>query len=148
MANALDRINVQNNPVNFVDPYGLFDIALTPYAVAAAPAIAMADSPLLPFGDALAGALIGLAWLHDTMPDEIPALNNENDNKSCPNEKTVGDMLKDKKGSIKNAPLPKGSPSWDDINEMPFSEVTKNAKKNINGYKTIRKLLRDKRFNK
>jgi len=70
-------VYVQNNPVNFVDPYGLFEIALTPYAVAAAPAIALADSPFLPFGYALAGAIIGLSYLHDTWSDDMPAQLNE-----------------------------------------------------------------------
>ena len=70
----LDGLNfyafVQNDPANFIDPYGLFDIALIPYTVAVAPIIAMADSPILPFGDAIAGALIGIAWLHDNMPEK------------------------------------------------------------------------------
>jgi hypothetical protein len=64
-------------------------MALTPYAVAAAPAIAMADSPFLPFGDALAGALIGLSYIHDTWPDDPPAyLADENgeDGGSCPDK--------------------------------------------------------------
>jgi hypothetical protein len=31
-AQALDRINVQNNPVNFIDPWGLFDALANPGA--------------------------------------------------------------------------------------------------------------------
>lgn len=134
---------VQNNPVNYFDPNGLFDIALTPYATAAAPFLAMADSPVLPFGDAVAGALIGLALLHDTWTDEVPASLAT----PCDNEK-VKDILKRKKGSIKQAPLPKGSPSWDDIGDKTFGEIKKNAQKNIDGYKTIRKLLTNNRFSK
>ena len=64
---------VGNDPGNAVDPWGLFDVALTPYAAASAPFIAMADSPFLPFGDAIAGALIGLAYLHDTWPSDLQA---------------------------------------------------------------------------
>jgi len=64
---------VSNDPVNWIDPYGLFDVALMPYAVAIAPGIAIIDSPVLPFADAVAGALIGLAWLHDNLPDGLPA---------------------------------------------------------------------------
>jgi RHS repeat-associated protein len=77
---------VQNNPINAIDPFGLFDIALTPIAIDAAPGIAMLDSPFLPFADTFAAALIGLAYLHDTWPDQIPASLSENNragNDSC-----------------------------------------------------------------
>ena len=84
-----DRIVVQNDPVNWIDPYGLFDIALMPFAVAAAPAIAMIDSPLLPFGDAIAGSLIGLAWLHDNWPEDGISACSEK-----ASEKTARDMAK------------------------------------------------------
>lgn len=65
-------VYVNGNPVNFIDPLGLWDIALTPYAVAMAPGIAMLDSPFLPFADTLAGGLIALAMAHDNMPDATP----------------------------------------------------------------------------
>ena len=77
-------VYVSNNPGNWVDPYGLFEIALTPYAVAIAPGVAMLDSPFLPFADAIAGSLIGIAYLHDTWPDDVPELN-DNSGGSCPN---------------------------------------------------------------
>jgi len=76
---------VSGNPVNLVDPYGLFEIALVPYAYAVAPVFVMVDSPFLPFGDAIAGALIGLAWLHDTMPDDPPSSLGDDSGGSCPN---------------------------------------------------------------
>jgi RHS repeat-associated protein len=60
---------VGNNPVNATDPYGLAE-ALLPFAIAIAPGIAMLDSPVLPFADAGAGALIGVAWLLDHFPHE------------------------------------------------------------------------------
>jgi RHS repeat-associated protein len=60
----------------------------------------------------------------------------------------VGDLLKKRKGSIKNAPLPKGSPSWQQISGMTLDEIEEAAKKNGKGYKTILKLLKDGRFKK
>jgi hypothetical protein len=60
----------------------------------------------------------------------------------------VGDILKNKKGSIKNAPLEKGSPSWEQVQDMTMSEIESGAKDNKPGYRTIRKLLTDSRFNK
>ena len=38
-----------------------------------------------------------------------------NHDDSGKDSKTVKEVLKGKKGSIKNAPLPQGSPSWEDI---------------------------------
>jgi hypothetical protein len=61
---------------------------------------------------------------------------------------TVGDVLGGKKGGIKNAPLPPGSPGWGEINDMPITQVKQNAQNNVPGYKTIWKLLNDGRFNK
>jgi len=63
-------------------------------------------------------------------------------------EPTVKDALKKKKGSIRNAPLPPGSPSWEDIENTPMSDIEKGARKNKPGYKTIKKLLKDKRFDR
>lgn len=61
---------------------------------------------------------------------------------------TVGDVLKGKKGSIKNAPLPPGSPGWNDITGMPIGQVQQNAQNNVPGYKTIWKLLNKGEYNK
>ena len=60
----------------------------------------------------------------------------------------VSEILKLKKGSIQRAPLPKGSPNWDELKNMDWGEIEKGARNNLPGYKTIRKLLSDKRFNK
>jgi len=60
----------------------------------------------------------------------------------------VSDILKTKKGSIRNAELPPGSPSFDDILDMPFSQIEAGARANLPGYKTIKKLLTDRRFNR
>jgi len=61
---------------------------------------------------------------------------------------TVADILKGKKGSIKNAPLPKGSPSWKEIQGMTQQEINQGAAENRPGYRAIKKLLTDRRFNK
>jgi len=73
-----------NNPTNKTDVYGLFDAMAI--AIPLAPVLAMADSPLLPFGDLAAGALIGLAWLWDNFPDEpyyIEDSSVEDDSDNC-----------------------------------------------------------------
>jgi hypothetical protein len=61
---------------------------------------------------------------------------------------TVAGVLERKKASIKDAPLPTGSPSWEDIRDERMSEIDRRARRNVSGYKTIRKLLSDKRFDK
>jgi hypothetical protein len=62
--------------------------------------------------------------------------------------KAVKDILKDKKGSIRNAPLEPGSPSWEDVQNMTWEEIEAAAKADKPGYRTIRKLLTDGRFDK
>lgn len=62
--------------------------------------------------------------------------------------KTVAEILADKVGSIKGAPLPKGSPSWDDIMQMTWEEVVTKAQQRQPGFSTFKKLLLDKRFDK
>lgn len=64
-----------------------------------------------------------------------------------PNEK-VREILKRKKGSIKNAPLEEGSPSWDEILDKTLAEVEQEAKKGTIGYYTIKKLLKKKEYNR
>jgi len=63
------------------------------------------------------------------------------------NNRTVSDILKTKKGSIKNAPKPPGSPSWNSILTLTLSEVQRRAQQGWKGYKEIYKLLNDGRFN-
>ena len=60
----------------------------------------------------------------------------------------VADILKAKKVSIKNAPLEKGSSSWDAIQDMTWAEIEEGAEAGRPGFRTIRKLLSDSRFNK
>ena len=60
----------------------------------------------------------------------------------------VSEILRGKKGSIRNAPLPKGSPSWDDLLGKTFAEIEAGAKAGLPGYRTIRKLLTDRRFDR
>jgi hypothetical protein len=62
--------------------------------------------------------------------------------------KSVGEILLGKKGSVRNAPLERGSPSWDEIERMTWEEVTEKAEADVPGFKTIKKLLGDKRFDK
>jgi hypothetical protein len=62
--------------------------------------------------------------------------------------KSVEEILKDKQGRIKNAPLEEGSPSWDDILDLTWEEVEESAQKNEPGYRTIYKLLKRKRYDK
>lgn len=63
-------------------------------------------------------------------------------------DKSVEEILKGKKGSIKDAPKPSGSPSWDEVLNLTLSEVQKGAQQGLTGYKEIYKLLKDKRFNR
>jgi hypothetical protein len=62
--------------------------------------------------------------------------------------KTVSEILKNKKGSIRNAPLPPGSPSWDSILTLTLAEIQRRAQSGDPGFKTIYKLLTDSRFNR
>ena len=59
---------------------------------------------------------------------------------------TVQDVLKDRKGSIKNAPLPPGGPSWELLLPMTMEAVRQAAQRGETGYKQIWKLLNDGRF--
>jgi hypothetical protein len=60
----------------------------------------------------------------------------------------VGEVLRRKKASVRDAPLPGGSRSWDDLWDERLSEVDWKARRNVLGYKTIRKILSDRRFDK
>jgi hypothetical protein len=69
-------------------------------------------------------------------------------NSQAENNPLVQEILKNRKGSIKNAPLPKGAPSWDKIINMTINEIEAGAKANKIGFKEIKKLLQDGRFRK
>ncbi len=60
----------------------------------------------------------------------------------------VADILKQKKGSVKQAKLPEGSPNWDEFSQMTWEQIEAGAKANRPGFKAIRKLLTDKRFDR
>jgi len=60
----------------------------------------------------------------------------------------VRDILKLKKGSIRSAPPEPGSPSWDDILDMTWEEIEAAAKADKPGFRTIKKLLTDGRFDR
>jgi hypothetical protein len=60
----------------------------------------------------------------------------------------VSDILKSKKGSIKQAQLPEFSPSWDEFSEMTWEQIEHGVEANIPGFKVVRKLLSDRRFDK
>ena len=62
--------------------------------------------------------------------------------------KTVAEILQGQAGSIKHAPLEPGSPSWDDILHLTWEEIDERAKRREPGFKTIQKLLSDRRFDK
>ncbi|NUQ79906.1 MAG: hypothetical protein HUU21_40925 [Polyangiaceae bacterium] len=61
---------------------------------------------------------------------------------------TVEEILKGKKGSITKAPLEKGAPAWSEIKHETWESVVRKADKDVPGYKTIKKLLADKRFDR
>jgi hypothetical protein len=62
--------------------------------------------------------------------------------------KTVRAILAGKKASIRDAPLEAGSPAWDDILDLTWEDVVERARRREKGFRTIRKLLSDNRFNK
>ena len=62
--------------------------------------------------------------------------------------KTVAEILRTKRASIRQAPLEPGSPSWDTIGGMMWEEVVRRADADEPGFRTIRKLLSGGRFNK
>ena len=74
--------------------------------------------------------------------------NQGNDNVSLNAGKTVAEILKEKKGSIKHAPLDPGTPSWDAIMHLTWEEIVERTRKRERGFGTFRKLLLDKRFDK
>ena len=62
--------------------------------------------------------------------------------------KTVAEILAAKKASIKAAALEPGSPSWDDISDMLWEELVQRAKRRQPGYKTVKKLLTAREYDK
>jgi hypothetical protein len=62
--------------------------------------------------------------------------------------KTVADILKEKRASIKDANLEDGSPSWDDIRGLTWEEVVRRAKERQPGFQTFKKLLAKGEYDK
>ena len=60
----------------------------------------------------------------------------------------VREILRLKKAGIRNAALPPGSPTWVEIDGMMWEEIDEAAHRNEPGFKTIRKLLADLRFDR
>lgn len=61
---------------------------------------------------------------------------------------TVSEILRQKKASVRTAPLPAGSPGWDKLESMTWEDIDAGAKENRPGFKTVRKLLTDRRFDR
>ena len=62
--------------------------------------------------------------------------------------KTVAEILRGKKASICKAPLPAGSPTWDQILNTTWKVVVQKAKERQPGFATIKKLLGNKEYDK
>jgi hypothetical protein len=62
--------------------------------------------------------------------------------------KTVREILKSKRASVKDASLEPGSPAWDDVLDLTWEEVVERAKRRVPGYKTFKKLLGNKEYDK
>jgi hypothetical protein len=131
---------VANNPVNAVDPSGLssintYGLRLQTFAVPASKAILpRIVDPLVKF---LIIMSLGFFLASDSSSSE-----EINDNTK------VKDILGHLKGSTQKAPFPKGFPGIqsEEIGEMTLRDVKKAAKQNRPGFKTLKKLLTDKRF--
>ena len=62
--------------------------------------------------------------------------------------KTVREILKTKRASIKKARLEENSPSWAEILHLTWEEIEERADRNEPGFRTFKKLLERKRFDK
>jgi hypothetical protein len=63
-------------------------------------------------------------------------------------ETKVREILKRKKGSLKRASLPPGTPSWDELAELTWAEIEAGAQHRLPGFKTVRKLLTDQEYDR
>lgn len=61
---------------------------------------------------------------------------------------TVTEILRFKLASIKKAPLPPGSPSWESIGSVKWEELESGAQQNRPGFKVFKKLLKETRFDR
>lgn len=60
----------------------------------------------------------------------------------------MAEILQQKRGRIKQAPLPNGSPSWNEFDEMIWEQIEEGAATGKPGFQVVRKLLTDKRFDR
>ncbi len=60
----------------------------------------------------------------------------------------IAEILAYKKGSVKQAQLPEGSLDWNTFCMMTWEQLAVGARENRTGFKVVRKLLTDKRFDK
>ena len=60
----------------------------------------------------------------------------------------VADILRLKKGSSRAAPMPAGSPPWPILETLVWERVEDAARQNEPGFKMVRKLLTDQRFDR
>ncbi len=60
----------------------------------------------------------------------------------------VSEILRWKKASITAAPLPRGSLSWREYEIMMWEDIEAGARENRPGFKAVRKLLSDQRFDR
>ena len=60
----------------------------------------------------------------------------------------VVEILRLKKASVRAAPLPSGSPGWAEFDPMLWEQVDDGARQNRPGFRTVRKLLTDQRFDR
>lgn len=58
----------------------------------------------------------------------------------------VEEILRQKRGQITRAQLPKGSPGWEEFRQMTWRQIEQGARMNKPGFKVVRKLLTDRRF--
>ena len=63
-------------------------------------------------------------------------------------ETLVREILKLKRAGITRAALPAGAPSWKDLMDLTWEEIEDGARTNRAGYRTVRKLLTDSRFDR
>ncbi len=134
-----------NSPVTRTDPSGRGPEVLVPVAGC------LADLPLCLLLAAGALAVAGTFYIA-THPITFPRFclwNCSGEDSITYAAKTrVSDILKGKRGSIKKAPLPPESPPWSEVEKLTWGQVLGRANRNVPGYRTIKKLLTDRRFNK
>ena len=63
-------------------------------------------------------------------------------------DSTIEEILRRKKASITRAPLPSDAPSWDEIRHLTWRDIDEGARRDLPGFRTICKLLTDRRFDR